>query len=261
MKIVIFAAMLILFEFNFALWIPLIVILVLMLALSIFFQTKLMAFNDRLDSIYSRQRVLEHKIKEMHGFLERRANIPQNTSVKTVAPVSLSEIAKLKDEIDELKREIELKTELKEKIEGLKNEVRLIKTRVRADGLIPEKSVSRPEDAQSYKEPAREFFYLSTPNEDASFYNKAVHYSYKEGASIYKFAKTSDHEAEFQIIQREAPIKLALQYPDKNIDPACVAENAYNPKASRIVTSQSGRAVLNEDKWMVIRKAVIRYEY
>ena len=47
-------------------------------------------------------------------------------------------------------------------------------------------------------------------------------------------------KAEFQIDERESSVKLALQYPDKNIDPVCEALNAFNPRARTIVTVEGG---------------------
>jgi HAMP domain-containing protein len=113
------------------------------------------------------------------------------------------------------------------------------------------------------EEARHEVFYLSVPAEDGSF--KAAYASslYREGASIYKFTRTSRCEADFQIDDRESSIKSALEFPDRTIDLVCEAENAFNPKATRIFTSRDGvgKAKLVEDKWVVTRKARIRYEH
>ena len=111
-------------------------------------------------------------------------------------------------------------------------------------------------------EPTREVFYLSIPNEDGSFNNKYASPIYKEGTSVYKFTKTSNNEADFKIDEREASVRSVLEFPDKNIDPVCEAENAFNPRASRIYTppDRVGKAELIGDKWKVTRKARITYE-
>lgn len=103
-------------------------------------------------------------------------------------------------------------------------------------------------------------FYLSTPNSDGSFNNSSANPSYKEGASIYKFQNTKDNHAKFKIAEHEASVRLALAYPDKNIDPVCDALNAFDPKARKIYTVEPGIAELLGDKWKVITKARIRYE-
>jgi hypothetical protein len=110
------------------------------------------------------------------------------------------------------------------------------------------------------QEQKTEIFYLSTPNADGSFNASSASISYREAATIYKFTKTSHSKANFQIEDKEASVRLALQYPDKNIDPACDAENAFNSKATKIKTVQLGEVELQGDKWVRNIKARIRYE-
>lgn len=109
-------------------------------------------------------------------------------------------------------------------------------------------------------EPKTEILFLSTPNSDGSFNESSASNTYKDGASIYRLMKTGSANAKFQIDEKETSIKLALQYPDKNIDPVCDAENAFNPRANRISTIKMGEAELQNGKWIINSKAVIRYE-
>lgn len=109
-------------------------------------------------------------------------------------------------------------------------------------------------------EPKTEILFLSTPNSDGSFNESSASNTYKDGASIYRLMKTGSANAKFQIDEKETSIKLALQYPDKNIDPVCDAENAFNPRANRISTIKMGEAELQNGKWIIKSKAVIRYE-
>ena len=109
-------------------------------------------------------------------------------------------------------------------------------------------------------EPITEILFLSTPNSDGSFNEGSASTTYKDGASIYRLIKTGSVNAKFQIDEKETSIKLALQYPDKNIDPVCDAENAFNPRANRISTTKWGEAELQNGKWKINSKAVIRYE-
>lgn len=109
-------------------------------------------------------------------------------------------------------------------------------------------------------EPKTEILFLSTPNSDGSFNESSASNTYKDGASIYRLMKTGSAIAKFQIDEKETSIKLALQYPDKNIDPACDAENAFNSRANRISTIKMGEAELQNGKWIINSKAVIRYE-
>lgn len=105
-------------------------------------------------------------------------------------------------------------------------------------------------------------FFLSTPNSDGSFNESSSSSTYKDGATIYRFTKIGNNRAKFQIDEKDASARLALQYPDKNIDPVCDAVNAFNPKATRIITVEQGEAELQNGKWVVDRnkKAKIKYE-
>jgi hypothetical protein len=105
-------------------------------------------------------------------------------------------------------------------------------------------------------------FFLSTPNSDGSFNESSSSSTYKDGATIYRFTKIGSNRAKFQIDEKDASARLALQYPDKNIDPVCDAVNAFNPKATRITTVEQGEAELQNGKWVVDRnkKAKIKYE-
>ena len=124
----------------------------------------------------------------------------------------------------------------------------------------PIKSAPLPYQEIRSPEPKSETLFLSTPNSDGSFNESSASNTYKDGASIYRFIKTGSVNAKFQIDEKETSIKLALQYPDKNIDPVCDAENAFNPRANRISTIKMGEAELQNAKWIINSKAVIRYE-
>ncbi len=117
---------------------------------------------------------------------------------------------------------------------------------------------SNPESIQPEKR--AEIFFLSTPNSDGSFNESSASFAHKEGATIYRFTKIGSNRAHFQIDEKDASAKLALQYPDKNIDPVCDAVNAFNPKATRITTVEQGEAELQGNKWIINRKVKIRYE-
>lgn len=106
----------------------------------------------------------------------------------------------------------------------------------------------------------QEIFFLSSPNSDGSFDESSASSIYKEGATIYRFTKIENNKANFKIDEKEASIKLALQYRDKRIDPVCDALNAFNPRAARIITEQQGEAELQNGKWTINNKAKIRYE-
>ncbi|MFW5871852.1 MAG: hypothetical protein ACOCUT_01975 [bacterium] len=146
--------------------------------------------------------------------------------------------------------------DLESQINRLNNDIEKLKQPKSTYPSSP--SASNQEVRQS--EPKTEILFLSTPNSDGSFNESSASNTYKEGASIYRLMKTGNSNANFQIDEKETSIKLALQYPDKNIDPVCDAENAFNPRANRISTIKMGEAELQNGKWIINSKAVIRYE-
>lgn len=152
--------------------------------------------------------------------------------------------------------------DLYKRIEYLEQHIKILSDKINGINISNQPTYTPPKAEKldiELPEVKGETFYLSTPNSDGSFNDSSASTNYKEGASIYRFTKTSSSRAKFQIDEREASIKLALQYPDKNIDPVCDAENAFNPKAKTIITTGVGEAELVGDKWIKNNKAKIRY--
>lgn len=176
-------------------------------------------------------------------------------------------------EVDRLKSRVNM---LEDSVSKLRQELRTLQAKVMSASVpmeITKSGTTEPTVKSAPAQapapvtiPAREpektiqNFYLSTPNSDGSFNNSSANPSYKEGASIYKFQNTKDNLAKFKIDEHDASVKLALLYPDKNIDPVCDALNAFDPKARKIYTVENGIAELIGDKWKVTTKARIRYE-
>jgi TolA-binding protein len=146
--------------------------------------------------------------------------------------------------------------DLESQVNKLNHDIEILKEPKSIHQSIP--STSNQEVIQP--ESKTDIIFLSTPNSDGSFNESSSTNTYRDGASIYKFIVTGNGTAKFQIDEKETSIKLALQYPDKNIDPVCDAENAFNPKANRIATIHMGEAELQNGKWIINSKAVIRYE-
>lgn len=113
---------------------------------------------------------------------------------------------------------------------------------------------------ESLEEKSNEIFYLSTPNKDGSFNADSVRETFTYGASIYKFTKISDDKAKFKIDSNEGSIKLALAFPNSNIQPSCEEQNAYTKNVKEIITEEDGEAKLKGNKWKIVKPAKIRYE-
>ncbi|MCG9900885.1 MAG: hypothetical protein MH132_12845 [Hydrotalea sp.] len=153
----------------------------------------------------------------------------------------------------------------KKQIKELESQVENIKAQLKPSNPISSNiALNTQPSYQESKQPEvkSESFFLSTPNSDGSFNESSASSFYKDGATIYRFTKIANNRAKFQIDEKDASARLALQYPDKNIDPVCDATNAFNPRATRITTVEQGEAELQNGKWVVDRnkKAKIRYE-
>jgi len=172
-----------------------------------------------------------------------------------------SDLNALQRRIDAIERRID---ELKRRIDELYSEIEEVQDLVKSNtdqGTMIEPARLTEKISKKVEQPPVEFF-LSTPNADGSFNETSSSQTYRDGATIYRFTKIDSNTATFRIDERDASLKLALQYPDKNIDPVCEALNAYNPRATRILTVNDGEAILQNGKWVVDqnKKAKIRYE-
>lgn len=151
------------------------------------------------------------------------------------------------------------------RIRDLESQIEKIKTQLNTSNPVSSFTTQTKQPTyQETKQPEviTQTFFLSTPNADGSFNESSASSTYREGASIYRFTKIGNNKAKFQIEEKDASAKLAIQYPDKNIDPVCDAVNAFNPKATRITTVEQGEAELQNGKWIVEKnkKAKIKYE-
>lgn len=151
------------------------------------------------------------------------------------------------------------------RIRDLETQIEMIKSQLSNTNPVSSYTAQTTQPTyQEVKQPEviTQTFFLSTPNSDGSFNESSASSTFKDGASIYRFIKVGNNKAKFQIEEKDASAKLALQYPDKNIDPVCDAVNAFNPKATRITTIEQGEAELQNGKWIVEKnkKAKIKYE-
>ena len=79
--------------------------------------------------------------------------------------------------------------------------------------------------------------------------------------TIYKFkVRPNKTEADFEVHTAGAPIQDLIGLAQTYIKPACDEENMPSQQTKNIVTSQAGLAVLEGDKWIIKKKALIRYE-
>jgi len=111
------------------------------------------------------------------------------------------------------------------------------------------------------KAPYQELCFLPTPNGDGSFNVSTISNTYREGASIYRMTKISTTRGKFEIEQDDISIRLALQYVELRVEPCCEAENGYTADIKQIRLIEPGELELQGDKWVIVKKSKIRYEY
>lgn len=197
-------------------------------------------------------------------FNDSDSEVPNN--VKNYVKRKIDEAQLNKNESRAHPNSLELQVQdANSRIRDLESHIEKIKTQLNTSN--PVSSYTAQTIQPTYQETEQpevktETFFLSTPNADGSFNESSASSAYKDGASIYRFTKIGNDKAKFQIDEKDASARLALQFPDKNIDPVCDAVNAFNPKATRIITVEQGEAELQNGKWIVEKnkKTKIKYE-
>ena len=111
------------------------------------------------------------------------------------------------------------------------------------------------------KTPKTVSVYLSSANLDGSFNKSSERSSFVDGASILAFEPLGNNRFAVYIDSKNpSAVKMALQYPDKRIDPTFDRISAYNPKATSIQTIKPGIVELQGDKYVLIEKGTVDFD-
>jgi hypothetical protein len=79
--------------------------------------------------------------------------------------------------------------------------------------------------------------------------------------TVYKFKVSANgQEAAFELHTSGAPVAEIVKMAESYIKPACDEENLPIGNVKNIVTRKPGQAVLEGGRWVIKRKALIRYE-
>ena len=101
-------------------------------------------------------------------------------------------------------------------------------------------------------------FYMAGPVNDY-FPNSAK--SLTKDNTVYRFkVSANQQEAEYELHTQGAPVMEIVQLAESYIKAACDEENLPGNPVKNILTKRSGQAILEGDKWVIKRKALIRYE-
>lgn len=148
-------------------------------------------------------------------------------------------------------------------IENLKHEIGLLKTEL---GSYKDKSsdfgkVETPTLTSEKTNTAivEQFFFMGAP------YNNLFPISYKAtdyipGKVLYKFFQISSDRAFFEFISDEESIKFIRNNSLEVIRTACKFENQPNVHSNKVATLVKGEVICREDSWIIIKKAIIRFD-
>jgi hypothetical protein len=110
-----------------------------------------------------------------------------------------------------------------------------------------------------FNEASKEFF-MGVPYEN-SFTVNSKSETYLLGKAMYKFLiGNTQSEADFEFISDSETIKYIQNNNLEIVRPACVLENSPTQNTIKVVTVKKGKARFQEDKWVIIEKAKIRFE-
>ena len=168
---------------------------------------------------------------------------------------------------DQQKEIVLLNEKLLKNVENQKEDVQIPKLPVQTQMTASfdlETTLTKKEDKKENPviavKPNLTEFYLSTPQTDGSFNDINKKAVYIPTSSMYKFSLLSNEKAKFEFVNDSSSLKDALNYPDTYLLPVCTSVNARNIQSLKITTTEPGIAELRDSKWIVSKKAVIRYD-
>lgn len=101
-------------------------------------------------------------------------------------------------------------------------------------------------------------FYMTGPTNN--YFPSSARSNYREN-TVYKFImQPGGNEARFELHTTGASISEIIKVVESYIKPACDEENLPSSGTRNIVTRKQGIAILENEKWIIKDKAIIRYE-
>ncbi|MGN7986147.1 hypothetical protein ACTJKC_02345 [Pedobacter sp. 22226] len=173
------------------------------------------------------------------------------------------EVIGLKEENKKLRKEIEqLKEEINEKNKALKT-AELTIARLENGGAdekdVAVDTIEVPVEKSEQKGGKQQYF--PSPLSDGSFRRVDGRESFLEGASIYRFNIVGEAEATFDFCEDFSSVSMALNNRNELILSVAEEVEGNYTTAKKILTykGESGKAVLEDNKWNVVRKIKIKY--
>jgi uncharacterized protein YlxW (UPF0749 family) len=136
---------------------------------------------------------------------------------------------------------------MQEELSALKSNIE--KLQQPAPAVIPVTPVVEPQSGT---------FYMTGPTNN--YFPSSARSNNREN-TVYKFMlQPGGNEAMFEVHTTGAGIDEIIKVVESYIKPACDEENLPSSGTRNIVTKTPGRAILENEKWIIKDKAVIRYE-
>jgi len=132
------------------------------------------------------------------------------------------------------------------------------------DNTIEESKVKQTAEVAVDTEPVQNssnYLYFPSPLSDGSFRKIDGKQQFLEGASIYRFNLISDTEASFEFCDESSSVSMALNNRSDLILSVAEEMEGASAGAKKILTYKGivGQALLEDNKWIVIRKVQIKY--
>ena len=105
-------------------------------------------------------------------------------------------------------------------------------------------------------------FFMPAPDNEGIFDERKKSKHFLPAESVYKFITDPNESqtASFMIYEDANNMERAINYYSSILEKVCKADNAFNPHKKIVRTISPGIALLENNKWIVKQKAIVRYE-
>jgi len=202
---------------------------------------------------------LKSRIQQREKRRQRQSNIGSDSNSRLRDEQMQSKMNGLKREKQEMQIRIDKLEDIKQK-----SIVTIDELNGKIDDLQAAQYVASEPAAISESEPLQnssKYLYFPSPLSDGSFRKIDGKPQFLEGASIYRFSLISDTEAKFEFCDESSSVSMALNNRSDLILSVAEEMEGASAGAKKILTYKGmpGEALLEDNRWIVIHKAQIKY--
>ena len=113
-----------------------------------------------------------------------------------------------------------------------------------------------PQEKQS------EISFFPAPNKEGYFKVNQGSRRFVSGQHIFRFEYSymNQAEAQYTVVNDTDSMKYAINYSDVILRNACEIENLMHPNPSKIINIKPGLVKWQDEKWVIYKKSIIRYD-